>query len=329
MISEQLQKKLDLWEKCYFSLDEAVPFKDNLKVYPVLVKDYYKFYSCFPCLTMDKNTKMVIGEDGRPIKVSNPKGIGMSYLGYLIESMQEGEIGATLTSQLIGLIELVFHEKNGFFCPNCGEEILFEEIKNELDNIIKEIVESKGTKEQIDIAKIEYFKEKMKCKKCGSNMREIISIKNEGNIKKLSIKNTDISPKDFDELKALVSRQNILDYDGDKYIDPDLKEELEIKARLQNKNYTSPSLEKQMVCVCAGTGYTLKELKEIPLRKLTLLLKTVDSKANYYAQVQGAYSGMVRFKQDPVHWIFGDNKRDIASEFTSLESFTGKFNDVT
>ena len=329
MISEQLQKKLDLWEKCYFSLDEAVPFKDNLKVYPVLVKDYYKFYSCFPCLTMDKNTKMVIGEDGKPIKVSNPKGIGMSYLGYLIESMQEGEIGATLTSQLIGLIELVFHEKNGFFCPNCGEEILFEEIKNELDNIIKEIVESKGTKEQIDIAKIEYFKEKMKCKKCGSNMREIISIKNEGNIKKLSIKNTDISPKDFDELKALVSRQNILDYDGDKYIDPDLKEELEIKARLQNKNYTSPSLEKQMVCVCAGTGYTLKELKEIPLRKLTLLLKTVDSKANYYAQVQGAYSGMVKFKQDPKHWIFGDNKRDIASEFTSLESFTGKFNDVT
>ena len=329
MISEQLQKKLDLWEKCYFSLDEAVPFKDNLKVYPVLVKDYYKFYSCFPCLTMDKNTKMVIGEDGRPIKVSNPKGIGMSYLGYLIESMQEGEIGAALTSQLIGLIELVFHEKNGFFCPNCGEEILFEEIKNELDNIIKTIMESKGTKEQIDIAKIEYFKEKMKCKKCGSNMREIISIKNEGNIKKLSIKNTDISPKDFDELKALVSRQNILDYDGDKYVDPDLKEELEIKARLQNKNYTSPSLEKQMVCVCAGTGYTLKELKEIPLRKLTLLLKTVDSKANYYAQVQGAYSGMVKFKQDPVHWIFGDNKRDIASEFTSLESFTGKFNDVT
>ena len=190
-------------------------------------------------------------------------------------------------------------------------------------------MESKGTKEQVDIAKIEYFKEKMKCKKCGSNMREIISIKNEGNIKKLSIKNTDISPKDFDELKALVSRQNILDYDGDKYIDPDLKEELEIKARLQNKNYTSPSLEKQMVCVCAGTGYTLKELKEIPLRKLTLLLKTVDSKANYYAQVQGAYSGMVKFKQDPSHWIFGDNKRDIASEFTSLESFTGKFNDVT
>lgn len=84
-----------------------------------------------------------------------------------------------------------------------------------------------------------------------------------------------------------------------------------------------------MVCVCAGTGYTLKELKEIPLRKLTLLLKTVDSKANYYAQVQGAYSGMVKFKEDPKHWIFGDNKRDISQEFTSLDNFTQKFDRVT
>ena len=33
MISEQLQKKLDLWEKCYFSLDEAV---DTSVVSPVL-----------------------------------------------------------------------------------------------------------------------------------------------------------------------------------------------------------------------------------------------------------------------------------------------------
>ena len=98
MISEQLQKKLDLWEKCYFSLDEAVPFKENLKVYPALVKDYYKFYSCFPCLTMDKNTKLVMNEEGKPIKVSNPKGIGMSYLGYLIDSMQEKDTGPTITS---------------------------------------------------------------------------------------------------------------------------------------------------------------------------------------------------------------------------------------
>ena len=129
MISEQLQQKLDLWEKCYFSLDDAVPFKEGLKVYPALVKDYYKFYSCFPCMTMDKNTKMALNEDGRMIKISNPKGIGMSYLAYLIESMSDEQFGQSLTSQVIGLLELIFHVENGFFCPNCGSELKYSEIK--------------------------------------------------------------------------------------------------------------------------------------------------------------------------------------------------------
>ena len=328
MISEQLQQKLDLWEKCYFSLDDAVPFKGEFKVYPALVKDYYRFYSYFPCMTMDKNTKMALNEEGRMIKISNPKGIGMSYLAYLIESMQDEQFGPSITSQVLGLLELIFHVENGFFCPECGEEIRFSEVKEQLALIMKQAQKDKKSKEEIDKIKFEYFKSIAKCS-CGGQKRDIISIKDEGNIKKITIYNTDISPKDFDELKALVARQNILDYDGDKYIDPDLKEELEIKARLQNKDYTSPSLEKQMVCVCAGTGYTLEELKGIPLRKLSLLLRTVDSKASYYAQVQGAYSGMVKFKQDPKHWIFGDNKKDISKEFTSLESFTGKFDRVT
>lgn len=329
MISEKLQQKLDLWEKCYFSLDDAVPFKGELKVYPALVKDYYKFYSCFPCMTMDKNTKMALNEDGRMIKISNPKGIGMSYLAYLIESMSDEQFGQSITSQVIGLLELIFHVENGFFCPNCGSELKYSDIRKQLDMLTKEAQRQNKSKEELDKIKLEYFKKIIVCPDCKGERRDIISIKNEGNIKKFTIYNTDISPKDFDELKALVARQNILDYDGDKYIDPDLKEELEIKARLQNKDYTSPSLEKQMVCVCAGTGYTLEELKEIPIRKLTLLLRTVDAKASYYAQVQGAYSGMVKFKQDPKHWIFGDNKKDISKEFTSLESFTGKFDRVT
>ena len=329
MISEQLQKKLDLWEQCYFSLDDPVPFKDNLLVYPVLVKDYYKFYSCFPCMNMDKNTKMSIDENGRPIKISNPQGIGMSYLAYLISMMEDKDFGPNITSQVIGLMELIFHIENGFFCTGCGDVINFKEIKDNLIEIEKQAKADKKTKEEINIIQLEYLNKISKCDKCGGIRREIISIKNEGNIKKLSILNTDISPKDFDELKALVSRQNILDYDGDKYIDPDLKAELEIKARLQNKDYTSPSLEKQMVCVCAGTGYTLKELREIPLRKLTLLLKTVDAKASYYAQIQGAYSGMVKFKEEPKHWIFGDNKKDISKEFTSLDNFKQKFDRVT
>lgn len=329
MISEQLQQKLDFWEKCYFSLDEPIPFKGELMVYPALVKDYYKFYSCFPCMTMDKNTKMALDEEGKPIKVSNPKGISMSYLGYLIETMEDKDFGPTVTSQVMGILELVFHIKNGFFCPNCGEQIEFEEVKKGLNQVLALAKEQKLSEEKINELKMQYFTSIGKCPKCGNRRREIISIKDEGAIKKIVVYNTEITPKDFDELKALVARYNILDYDGDKYIDPDLKEELEIKARLQNKDYTSPSLEKQMVCVCAGTGYTLEELKKISIRKLTLLLRTVDAKASYYAQVQGAYSGMVKFKSDPIHWIFGDNKHDISKEFTRADTFMKKFDKVT
>lgn len=330
MISEQLQNKLDFWEKCYFSLDEPVPFKKDLMVYPALVKDYYKFYSCFPCFTMDKNVKIDYDENGKQIKISNPKGIGMSNLAYLIDMMQDEKVGGQIGAQFLGMMEIIFHIKNGYFCPNCGkDENKFEDIKIELDKRILEEKIKNDKDSNIEKIKRDYFFEISKCKNCGCQKREIISIKNEGQVKKISIYNTEITPKDFDELKALVARQNILDYDGDKYIDPDLKEELEIKARMQNKDYTAPSLEKQMVCVCTGTGYTLKELKEIPIRKLSLLLKTVDAKASYYAQVQGIYSGMVKFKKDPKHWIFDNNKKNIADEFTSLENFEKKFEKVT
>jgi hypothetical protein len=81
----------------YFSLDKPIPFKGGLMVHPVLVEDYYNFYASFPCLTMDKNTKTIIDEKGRPKKVSNPKGIAQSYLAYLIEMMEDPNNGGLTT----------------------------------------------------------------------------------------------------------------------------------------------------------------------------------------------------------------------------------------
>ncbi|PWL40700.1 MAG: hypothetical protein DBY43_06830 [Clostridiaceae bacterium] len=75
-----------------------------------------------------------------------------------------------------------------------------------------------------------------------------------------------------------------MDYDGDKYIDPNLKKDMELKQRLENKNYSSPSLEKMLVCISISSPYTMEELKEkITLRKLSLMLKTIDAKNYYYA----------------------------------------------
>ena len=64
----------------------------------------------------------------------------------------------------------------------------------------------------------------------------------------------------------------------------DLKKDLELKNRLQNKNYSSPSLEKQLICVSISSPYTVDELKEnVTLRKLSFMLKTIDAKNYYYA----------------------------------------------
>ena len=168
------------------------------------------------------------------------------------------------------------------------------------------------------------------CPDCGGRLRSTFDIvADEKGKKRMYIKDVEISSRDFDELKAIIPRQNILDYDGDMYMDADLKEELELKARLQNSDYTSPSLEKTLVCVAIGTGFTFEYLKGISMRKLSLLLRTIDKKETYYAQYQASMSGMVKFKEDPKHWIFSDDKKNITKEFTSLDDFTKKFDKVT
>ena len=296
---------------------------------------------------MDKNTKIIFDDMGKPKKVSNPQGIAQSYLAYLIETMEDAEKGQIVTQQLMSLFELIFHIKKGFYCPKCEKEINYEDVMIQMVNHVNSIQQEAqeiysqqfddGEKHNVpqdimeDIiykAKMDFLSRITKCD-CGGELRDIFAIKNGGPIKKLVVKNVELGPQDFDELKALIPRQNILDYDGDKYVDPDLKEELEIKARLQNKDYTSPTLEKQIVCVSVGTGLTMEYLHKITMRKLSLLLKTVDAKNMYYAQIQAAMSGMVKFKEDPKHWIFTDNKKNIKDELTSLENFEKKFEHVT
>lgn len=356
MLSQALLDKLDFYEQAYYSLDEPVPFKKGLKVYPVLVKDYYSFYNSLSCLTMDKTVKISY-ENGKAVKVPNPLGIAQSYLAYLIDMMQDSKMGPMITAQVMQLFELVFHIQRGIYCPHCGKHLSYEEAYGGMKDFVKakvdeanklyaEAVKKKEeeTGEKVEVSKIpdellekikvsaqvEFYQKAMICPECENEMRDVFSIKTQGAIKKLMVEDIEINDNEFDELKALIPRQNILDYDGDKYMDPDLKEELEIKARLQNQDYTSPTLEKQLTCVAVGTGFTFEYLKTITMRKLSMLLRTVDRKDTYYAQLQASMSGMVTFKEGSIkHWIFSDDKKNIAQELTSLEAFEKKFERVT
>lgn len=327
MIDKELQKKIQIYEQEYFSLDKPVPFKKNLYIYPVKVNCYYDFYSNVSCLTMDKNIKKVKEKNELGIEVekevSNPKGIGMSYMGYLIDCIKNTNYGSALSAQIMRIFELVFQIKSGFYCPNCGKEELH------FDQILKDVSQFKGSKEEIDLQKTEYFVKNSICPICGNKRREIFSIKESKPIEKFCVYDQEFSPKEFDEFKSIVLHYNILDYDGDNYIDPLLKKDMEEKARLENRNYSGPSLEKQLVCVAISSSYTIEMLKDITLRKLSLMLKTIDAKNTYYTQLQGMYSGMVKFKEDPKHWIFSDNKKDMAKEIMTMNDVQEKFKNVT
>lgn len=335
IISKELEQKITVYEQAYFQTDDPVPFKGGLKVYPVMARDYYKFYSTLGCLTQDKTVKKVkyVDESGieKEKEVANPEGIAMSYMNYLIKQMEDEKIGGFVTSQVIRIFELCLHEKNRLYCPECGKKIEDEEIAKKLIELDKEMTNlgEDISDEDRQLKRLQMLQSLSVCE-CGGQMREVYSIKNENGQKNLMIKNVVLTNKDLEELTAIITHYNILDYDGDKYIDPNLKKDLELKRQLEHKDYASPSLEKQMVGVSISSPYRIEELKEkVTLRKLALMLKMIDSQRTYYAQIQGQMSGMVEFKTPPLHWMYGNDKKDMSKEIMSLNDVQSKFAAVT
>ena len=336
IISKELEQKITVYEQAYFQTDDPVPFKGGLKVYPVMARDYYKFYSTLGCLTQDKTVKKVkyVDENGieKEKEVANPEGIAMSYMNYLIKQMEDEKIGGFVTSQVIRIFELCLHEKNRLYCPECGKKIEDEEIAKKLIELDKEMANlgEDISDEDRQLKRLQMLQSLSVCEQCGGQMREVYSIKNENGQKNLMIKNVVLTNKDLEELTAIITHYNILDYDGDKYIDPNLKKDLELKRQLEHKDYASPSLEKQMVGVSISSPYRIEELKEkVTLRKLALMLKMIDSQRTYYAQIQGQMSGMVEFKTPPLHWMYGNDKKDMSKEIMSLNDVQSKFAAVT
>lgn len=309
MISKQLKMKIEYFEQFYFSLDKPIPFKGKLKIYPVLVRDYYEFYSLIPCFTFDKNKTM--------------EGISMSNLAYAFKLMEDDKEGV-FSTRFISLLELILHIKNGLYCEN--KECLDKNGEREIylyDNIREKLELLETNKE-----KQEYLNKIRVCPKCGKMLREVFSIKRQENKKSLCVFDTEIKPQDFDELKEIVCYQNMPDFD-DEYIDPQLKADLEAKAKLENPNAVSPTLEKQLICISISSPYTLEMLQNITIRKMVLMLRTIDAKAHYFCYKQGEMSGMISFKSELKHWIFSSDKHDISKDLMTLDDIKEKFKQVT
>lgn len=309
------QELLDLikyYEQAFFTCDLPIPFKQDLIIHPVLVKDYYKFYSLIHCFKINKNDDM--------------EGVGMSHLDYILHLCEKDE-EKKMYFQLIALLELIFHIKNGIRCPKCGDLIPYEQINFNIDQIQKiDNEDEKQLKLEEYINSIEYCD----CESDNKIKREpaIIYSREKGN-KYISINGIKIDPNEYELLKNIVLYYNIPDYD-DEYIDPELKAELEEVARLKNPNNIQPSLEKQMSCIISACGsYTYETLQEISIRKLVLLLRTIDARLHYFAYRQAEASGFVSFKNELTHWIYGVDKNNKFSDVMSMDALRDKLKDVT
>lgn len=327
MTNEDINKLIEIYQQVYFTHDEPVPFKDKLMLYPVKVKDYYKYYSALDILRFEKN--------------EDPSGVGipMTHLGYLIyKSKQDDEEGRSVAHKIISMLELVFQIKNGIYC-DCDEEetyISYDDLLKEYAKIRNDIAaqESEDDDENAQQLKMLQFNARIHearvCPKCGKERKDIIRYETDKDEKvHMFVGETEITKDDYDLLRQLIQFQNNVDYDNE-IIDPELKAELELKAQLQNADLVPPTLEKQEACIIASTAYTYDTIQNLTIRHLSYLLRIIDSKMHYFAYKQGELSGMVTFKEGTLqHWLYGVDKKSKTEDMQSLDELREKLGNTT
>lgn len=324
MASEELKHKIEFLTQFYFEDDKPIPWIEDLIIYPVLVTDYYKFHTSIECMTMDKN------------KDISGVGLPMSHLEYLIHRMKDPDTGKIVTNQFISMLEMTFHVKNGLFCDNpecCNYNTLDDgthELKprEEIALMLYDDIWNNFSKITDEQKRTKFFQESSICPCCGKKKREVFTIgKNSNGKDLLYIFDTVINSKQYDELRQIVCRYNMLDWD-DAYIDPELEAELAEKSKMENKDMVTPTLEKQKAVLCVRTTYKLDELDALTLRKLSMLIRTSDAVLHYQIYRSASMSGLVTFKSEIKHYLYSSDKRDIMSEMIDANQFKNSLNDM-
>ena len=294
---KKILEEIKLYEDTYFAFDEPIPFC-GLKLYPVTVRDYNRFLATSTCFTLNKN--------------DDPKGITQTHLGYLLEKMQDKEVGREWSYKFSVLLELIFHIKNGLRCPKCGKFMSFEDYIRAATS-----PENQG-------------KDILQCD-CGGKFVERIGFKTDEKTKKkkLIIDDKVITSKDFDLLRRLPMYQNLPDYRDDSWVHPEVRADQEAKQRILAKKSagTSASLERKICCVSAKTCYKVSEIFDLSLRKFLIIFDAVDSAITYEAQLVGRMTGMFSSKVPIDHWVYKKEK-GIYDAATSMDEYTGKISQV-
>lgn len=295
-------------EHRYFCRDLPVPFC-GLLVYPATVKDFEEFSACSGCLTLSKN--------------EDPKGIAMSHLGYMMSKTQikENDEGRAWSYRIQRLFEIIFHVRNGLKCDDCGEVIGYDS-KEFAEFVLKARAYAASAQQE---GAQPGDPPMLVCPHCGKDhLSEMMRFSQDQKTGKwsLQIDGKSISDADFTRLRQLVLYQNFPDYADDSWVDPAVKKDHDEKMRLERqKNNLHATIEKKVVCLSIATAYKFEEIWDMPIRKFTMAVATVDDLINYKIMKQATMSGFVSLPKGKTveHWIYKPDKDMYGDTYKDLD----------
>lgn len=334
-VQESVARELAEDEIKYFREDLPVPFC-GMNIYPAKVREYERFMDATSCLTLDKN----ISADG----------VGKTNLEFLISKTQvpDQKEAAMWSYRINSLLEICFHEKNGYKCPQCGHFVeidsdeyntLVQKKNEELQSLIVQHPELFA-----DTGKVKEILKglaSMKCPVCAEKESDPLKVptlyamfvirQNEAGKLELVIDNKNvISSKDFNRFRYIVLFQNFPDYRDESWVDPALRADHQAKLEIESKrNNLHASLERKVVALSINSNYKISEIYDMPIRKFTLALSLVNELIDYKIMKTAATSGFVKLEkgQKIEHWLYKDDK-DMYGDYKSLDSVTSAMGKV-
>lgn len=145
----------------------------------------------------------------------------------------------------------------------------------------------------------------------------------------LSIRNEDkpdqpiiINARQFEEMREIILVENDTFY-NDEYVHPDILKEIETQKEIESrrrKNRAYETREDRNEALMLEY-HTIDDhfFDEVTIRRVQRLLSKISSREIYKAQITGAMSGLITFKEDPVSWISTTPRQtDFEKYFTPL-----------
>jgi len=113
-------------------------------------------------------------------------------------------------------------------------------------------------------------------------------------------KNIKLNCSEFDDVKKIICYQNCIEIPEDDEMNPEIKKAIE--ETLEYKRRHEPpmgSIEHQINYLVANSNLSKKEIGDLSIRSFIDILSIKNYSTYYAAMLNGQYSGMVKFKEQP------------------------------